>query len=69
MWQQTETPSSVTPKARRMGTEPWDGGGAPGRGRAGPGGGGNTGKRGLPPQTPQKCFPFKSGINFAWAAS
>lgn len=36
MWQQTETPSSVTPKARRMGTEWWDGGGAPSRGRARP---------------------------------
>lgn len=62
MWQQTETPSSVTPKARRMGTESWDGGGAPGRGRAGAGGGGNTGKWGLPPKTPQKCACLPPGF-------
>lgn len=54
MWQQTEMPSSVTPKARSTGTELWDGGGAPGRGRAGPGR--VTGETGVP-QIPQRLTP------------
>lgn len=37
MWQHTEKPSSVTPKALRMGTEFRDGGGPSGRGGAEPG--------------------------------
>lgn len=39
MWQQTEKPSSVTPKALSMGTEFRDGGGPSGRGGAEPRGG------------------------------
>lgn len=39
MWQQTEKPSSVTPKALSMGTEFRDGGGPSGRGGAEPKGG------------------------------
>lgn len=39
MWQQTEKPSSVTPKALSMGTELRDTGGPSGRGTAEPGGG------------------------------
>lgn len=40
MWQQTEKPSSVTPKALSIGTELRDGGGPSGRGGAEPRGGG-----------------------------
>lgn len=52
MWQQTEKPSSVTPKALSMGTELRDGGGPSGRDGAEPRGGGQRIPSGSEVSTP-----------------